>query len=136
MLSWTLGGYISDNLKIASSYFFEDENSDTDVYNDVLTKTYGEYANQVKDAVHHFCDGFKNYPFNWCHIYKGPSNGGVSNLLYPEPSGMKATMTGFAYDDLYDMWIGKPVRAKSKDEHLYSPKILENQYRLLCKEWE
>ena len=32
MLTWTLGGYISDSIKMASAYFFEDENSDKQNY--------------------------------------------------------------------------------------------------------
>ncbi len=136
MLTWTLGGYISDSIKMASAYFFEDENSDTDVYEDMLSQTYGEYGETVKEAVHHFCKGFSAYPFNWLHIYNGPSNSGVANLLYPEPSGMKGTMTCFPYDDLYGSWRGKPASNPGGDELLYPPEVLENQYSIICEEWE
>lgn len=133
MLSWTLGGYISDNIKIASSFFFED---DHDEYDGILTKTYGKYKDKVKDAVKYFCKGFSEFPFNWKHIYNGPANSGVANLLYPEPSGMKSTMTCFPYDDLYT-WRGiaaeNPTRS---DLPLYPVNVLENQYRLICKDWE
>lgn len=136
MLTWTLGGYISDNIKMASAYFFENKNSETDAYDDMLIQTYGEYALKVKEAVHHFCKGFSEYPFNWLHIYNGPSNAGTASLLYPEPTNMTATMTCFPYDDLWGTWRGKPANNPGGDEYLYPPEVLESQYRLLCIEWE
>ncbi len=124
MLSWTLGGYMSDNIRIASAYFFEDELSDDNPYDTVLKNSYGEYAETIKTAVSHFCKGFSEYPFNVTHIYFGPSNAGASNLLYPKPTGLNSTMTGFPYDDL-DGWCG-----------VYTPEILQSQYAKLCEEWE
>ena len=124
MLSWTLGGYISDNIKIAASYFFEEcENSD-DAYETVLKNTYGDYVNQVKEAVGHFCKGFSEFPFHVTTMYVGPSNAGASNLLYPEKTGQQATMTCFPYDDL-ELW-----RAN------YPADIFLNQFEKLCAEWE
>ncbi len=125
MLSWTLGGYISDNIKIASAYFFEDTENHEDPYETVLKNSYGEYAGTVKKAVQHFCRGFSEYPFDMMHIYDGPSNSGVANLLYPEPSGIKPTMTCFPYDDVMD-WCAD----------VYTPEILESQYGKVCAEWE
>lgn len=136
MLAWTLGGYISDNIKMASSYFFEDEMSDTDAYDEILGRTYGEYANVIKSAVSHFCKGFSAYPFNTMHIYCGPSNAGAANLFYPKPSGMSGTMTCFPYDDLYGTWRGKSVSNPEDEDYLYPPEVLEKQYGLICDEWE
>lgn len=124
MLSWTLGGYMSDNIKIASAYFFEELNQAQDPYNTVLAAAYGDYAGRVKQAVSHFCKGFSEYPFNVTHIYFGPSNAGAANLLYSKPTGLDATMTCFPYDDL-DGWCG-----------VYTPEILKTQYEKLCCEWE
>ncbi len=134
LLSWTLGGYISDNIKIASAYFFEEENEKTDAYTQVLQRSYGPYAPQVKEAVRHFCEGFSEYPFNLRHIYRGPSNAGVANLLYPQPTGMKATMTGFPYDDLTGWCCSHPGDELAGTP--YPPEILEDQYRKLCEHWE
>lgn len=136
MLSWTLGGYFSDNLKIASSYFFEDECNQEDVYDEVLTRNYGSYAEQVKQAVNHFCKGFGEYPFNIYHVYRGPSNAGVANLLYPEPSGMRSTTTCYSYDDVKGWcaaWPGDDIEGWPE---LYTGEVLEAQYDKLCKEWE
>ncbi|MBR5586667.1 MAG: hypothetical protein IKW02_01760 [Clostridia bacterium] len=124
MLSWTLGGYMSDNIRIASAYFFEDENQTENPYDAVLKTSYGDYADKVKKAVSHFCKGFAEYPFDCDHIYEGPSNAGASNLLYPEPTGLRATMTCFPYDDLKG-WCS-----------VYTPEILYTQYKKLCEEWE
>ena len=134
LLSWTLGGYISDNIKIASSYFFEEECVKTDAYTTVLERNYGPYAEQVREAVSHFCRGFDEYPFNVWHAYRSPCNSGVANLLYPQPSGMKATMTGFPYDDM-EGWCGARPR-DGREGTAYPPEILEDQYRKLCEHWE
>ncbi|MBO5955779.1 MAG: hypothetical protein J6Q10_03150 [Clostridia bacterium] len=125
MLSWTLGGYISDNIKIASAYFFEDTENSENPYDVVLSNSYGEYAESVRKAVNHFCKGFLEYPFDVRHIYDGPSNSGAANIIYDEPTGLNATMTCYPHDDLKD-WCG-PV---------YTPEILEGQYVKLCEEWE
>lgn len=136
MLSWTLGGYPSDNIKIASGYFFEDEMQDDDIYDTVLKNNYGEFSETVKKAVNCFCKAFAEYPFNWKHIYFGPSNAGSANLLYPEKTGMKATMTCYPYDDI-ETWRGIPARFHvSEEESLYSVDALKTQYMRLYTEWE
>lgn len=136
MLSWTLGGYLSDNIKIASGYFFEDEMTKDNIYDSVLMETYGEFSKTVKKAVNCFCKGFREYPFNWKHIYFGPSNAGSANLLYPEKSGMKATMTCYPYDDI-ETWRGVPAKYHvSEQERLYSAKTLKSQYMKVYTEWE
>ncbi len=124
MLSWTLGGYVSDNIKIASGYFFEDE-AVKNAYMSMLEITYGDYADKVKQAVSDFCKGFAEYPFDCQHIYHGPSNAGAANIIYTEPTGMKATMTCYPYDDL-DTWCA----------NVYPPDILKSQYEKLCYHWE
>ena len=125
MLSWTLGGYVSDNIKIASAYFFEDTENSDNPYDVVLENSYGEYAHKVKSAAKHFCKGFSEYPFDWKHIYDGPSNSGAANIIYPQPTGINATMTCYPYDDLKAWCAG-----------VYTPEILEMQYAKLCAEWE
>ena len=125
MLSWTLGGYVSENTKIASAYYFEDTENKDDVYESVLRLTYGEYADNVSSAASYFCKGFNEYPFDHFHIYLGPANAGAANLMYGEPTGMESTMTCYPYDDVKG-WCG-PV---------YTPEILENQYAKVCAGWE
>ncbi len=100
-LSWTLGGWPSDNLRIASSYFFSEEEPFT--YEQQLRAAYGKYADAVRDAVHCFCDAFSYFPFHIDMLYLGPQNAGPANLLFEKATGLTATMTCFAYDDL-DHW--------------------------------
>lgn len=124
-LSWTLGGYMSDNLNIASSYFFKDEeNKDTDTYTDVLKTQYGAHYETVKKAATYFSEGFREYPFCIDHIYFGPSNMGCANIFFEKPSNMTATMTAFPYDDT-KTWGDK-----------FSVDIMISQYEKLCANWE
>ncbi|MBR2471190.1 MAG: hypothetical protein IKB55_00765, partial [Clostridia bacterium] len=125
MLSWTLGGYPSPNIKIASAGFFKDINSDTEIdYDSAFNSLYGDESDLVKKATDLFCDGFREFPFHVKTLYRGPQNGGSANLLYDEPSGFGATMTCYAFDDL-DLW-----------RYEYPEDVFENQFRLLCEKWE
>lgn len=123
-LSWTLGGYVSDNLKIASIYFFDEENTIEQAYDNILRNNYGEYASNVKAAAHMFAEGFSEYPFCIEHIYFGPSNLGVANLFFKEKTGFEATMTAFPYDDV-KTWCGP-----------YDAETVIKQYEKLCAKWE
>ena len=120
MLSWTLGGYPSVNLKIASECLI---NPSEEKYIELLKSEFGEYAESVKKATTLFSDAFREYPFHIDNLYKGPQNAGPSNLLYREPTGFAATMTCYAYDDL-DKW-----RAT------YPRDIFINQLKKVCDGW-
>ena len=120
MLSWTLGGYPSINLKIASACL---DNPDVELYHEILRKEYGEYAPAVERAVTKFSEAFREFPFHIMNLYCGPQNAGPSNLLYETPTGFQATMTCYSYDDL-ETW-----RAN------YPEKIYRNQLRLLSEKW-
>ncbi len=125
MLSWTHGGYISDNLHIAASYFFEDiDNPETDPVARTLSTNYGQWADLVKKASDCFCQAFAEYPFSISNMYYGPGNTGAANLLYPQPSGMKATMTCYPFDELEKWRAQFPVD------------IYQQQHRKLCDKWE
>ena len=91
LLSWTLGGYPCNNIAAAAKYFYE--NTDETITN---SPTY--------EAEKIFAEAFREFPFHMRTLYKGPQNAGPSTLLYAEPSGYKATMTCFSYDDL-EQWI-------------------------------
>ncbi|NMA09280.1 MAG: hypothetical protein GX929_09235 [Clostridiales bacterium] len=97
-LSWTLGGWPSENLKIAAAYFFDEETPFT--YTDALKAAYGSCAETVRAAVHRFCNAFAEFPFHVSTLYTGPQNAGPANLLFERPTGLTATMTCYAYDDL------------------------------------
>ena len=111
MLSWTLGGYPSQNLIHTAKYYSE---------NTVICGS----ANDDTDAYELFCRAFCEFPFDMKVLYYGPQNGGPSNLLFEKPTGYSATMTCFAYDDL-EKW-----RA------MYPADIFESQLEKLCSLWK
>jgi len=111
MLSWTLGGYPSQNIRFAAKYFFE-----TCLTPPVETES-------TRKATALFSEAFRQFPFDIGVLYKGPQNGGVSNLLFIEPTGYKATMTCYAYDDLAS-W-----------RSIYPEDVFEDQLKKLCDIW-
>lgn len=121
MLSWTLGGYPSVNLKIASDALAD---GSVESYCALLKEEYGEYADLVKDSAREFSNAFREFPFELLCLYMGPQNGGPSNLLYEKKSGFGATMTCFAYDDL-DYWRSNYPRETYRD-----------QFKLVCEKWK
>ena len=125
MLSWTLGGYISDNLRIAGAYFFEDVDGQTEnPFDRTIRENFGQWAPAVKEATDCFCQAFANFPFSIGSMYYGPSNTGAGNLLYPQPSGMTATMTCYPYDHL-EKWRTQ-----------YPVEIYQSLYHKICEKWE
>ena len=111
MLSWTLGGYPSRNIQYAAKYFYEG----------CLTPP--EETETQKAATALFSRAFREFPFDIGVLYKGPQNGGVSNLLFTEPTGYASTMTCYAYDDL-ENW-----------RSIYPEEVFENQLAKLCEKW-
>ncbi|MBQ4516661.1 MAG: hypothetical protein II978_07720 [Clostridia bacterium] len=120
MLSWTLGGYPSVNLKVASQCLVDPSEKK---YDELLKSEYGEYAETVKKAAKIFSDAFREFPFHLDSVYHGPQNAGPSNLLFEKPTGFTATMTGYSYDDI-DTW-----RAN------YPREVYLNQYKKLSDKW-
>ena len=119
MLSWTLGGYPSVNLKIASDCL-----CGNDRYMDILAAEYGEYADSVAKAATAFSNAFREFPFHIETLYKAPQNPGPSNLLWRKPTGFTATMTGYCYDDI-ESW-----------RSIYPEEIYINQLCLLSEKWK
>ena len=111
ILSWTLGGYPCANIAAAAKYFYENCS-----YDPAKEPTYA--------AQQQFAEAFKEFPFNIMVLYKGPENAGPSTLLFEEPTGYKATMTCYAYDDL-ESW-----------RSIYPVDVFESQFTKLCEKWE
>ena len=112
MLSWTLGGYPSRNIQHAAQYFY------------AHCQTPPVQTDDQRRATVLFSEAFREFPFDIGVLYCGPQNGGVSNLLFTEPTGYPATMTCYAYDDL-QRW-----------RSIYPEAVFEAQLRLLCEKWE
>lgn len=124
MLSWTLGGYPSPSIRMVSETFFIENNNDVINFDKAMHLVYGENAEKLKCATDKFCEAFSEFPFNFWLLYKGPQNGGISNILYHKPTSYNATMTCFSYDDV-EGWRSD-----------YPADILENQYRIVSEKWE
>ncbi|MBN1489106.1 MAG: hypothetical protein JXA69_04245, partial [Phycisphaerae bacterium] len=105
MLSWTLGGYPSPNLQLASLFFGDSPPATPE---EALTRLavdrYGpKAAGHARRAWSAFSAGFAEFPYHGSTVYNAPMQYGPMNLLHPEPTGFHATMVGFPYDDL-DRW--------------------------------
>ena len=124
MLSWTLGGYPSPTIRLISEGFFIENGKEEFDFEKSLEIMYGKNSAAVKKATDLFSDAFSEFPFNGNVIYYGPQNGGPSNLLYRKPTGYKATMTCYAYDDL-TLWRGN-----------YPVEVFEAAFRIISDKWK
>ena len=101
-LSWSLGGYPTENLKLFQS--FDGKMSASEAVEKLAREEYGEKAGAlVREAWRECSTTFKEYPFNIGVIYNGPHHIGPSNIFYTKPTNYKATMVGIPYDN-YDRW--------------------------------
>ncbi len=114
MASWTLGGYPGGNLELLSSSAAE-----------LAKRDFGEKAAPlVKRAWYCFGEALRNFPPSLPVLYTAPQNYGPQNLLYLKPTGYRATMIGFPYDDI-KAWA-----------NIYPQEIFEEQFRKLSEEWK
>lgn len=104
MLSWTLGGYPSENLRLASLFNARPAPSAEQALDTLARERYGEAAAPaVRRAWSAFSKAFEEFPFSIQVVYAGPMQLGPANLLYPEGTGYHATMVGIPYDNV-DGW--------------------------------
>ncbi len=114
MAGWTLGGYPGGNLMLTE---MEPE--------EMAQKKFGSVASDVVIAWGKFGEAFENFPLHGAPmLYTGPQNYGPMNLLFSEPSGYRATMVGFPYDDI-NKWRGL----------LFPPDVFDEQFRRLSEGW-
>ena len=102
MLSWSLGGYPSENLKLFQT--FDGKMSANEAVEKLANEEYGTKAGaMVREAWRECAKGFEEYPFHIWVIYLGPHHIGPANIFYTAPTDYKATMVGIPYDD-YNSW--------------------------------
>jgi hypothetical protein len=124
MLSWSVGGYPSPNLQVATAFDAERRPTAEQALARVAEAQYGADAvPDVLKAWSRFSTAFAEYPFHVSLVYQGPMQVGPANLLYPEPTRYRATMVGFPYDDL-DAW-----RA------IYPAEVLAGQLEKIADGW-
>lgn len=124
MLSWTLGGYPSVNLELASEFYGPSPPSPQEALERVAKRRYGAQSAAALRAWKIFSGAFAEYPFHIRVLYAGPQQLGPANLLYPERTGYHASMVGFPYDDL-DAW-----RA------VYPPEVFAAQFEKMAERWQ
>ncbi|MBN1346852.1 MAG: hypothetical protein JXQ73_29440 [Phycisphaerae bacterium] len=121
MLSWTLGGYPSPNLELISQFYGPKTPSIDEAMQRVAVRRFGQKAAPSAVSAWKACSAaMREYPYHCGLIYSGPHHWGPANLLYPEPTGYRATMVGIPYDDL-NGW-----RA------CYPPEIMAGQFEKLA----
>ena len=106
MLGWTLGGYPSPNLEVVAEMGRAAVPSPTPVeaLRTVASRRYGDSAAPaVVRAWQAFSEAFQQFPYHIGTVYTAPQQFGPANPLWGEPTGYRATMIGFPYDDL-DTW--------------------------------
>ena len=101
MLSWSLGGYPSENLNLFQS--FRRGDTANDAVERLALSEYGEKAApKVREAWRVCSAGFENFPFSMRMLYSGPQHWGPSNPMYTRPTGYPATfVVGIPYDDVH-----------------------------------
>ena len=125
MLSWTVGGYPSINLHLASEFMRRPDAPAETILQALAEERYGPAAaSDGRKAWTAFSQAFTEYPYHGSFLYSGPMQSGPANLLYPQPTGFHATMVGFAYDDV-DAW-----RA------IYPPDVLAGQLEKVATGWQ
>ena len=96
MLSWSLGGYPSPQLKLISAFY--EEEADMPSMEEVYGRMFpGADVHILAEAFHRFSEAFDAYPFHISSAYLGLQEHAPDNLLFEQPSGFEATMTGFPY---------------------------------------
>jgi hypothetical protein len=96
MLGWTLGGYPSPNLEAVAEVM----NGGT--LETIAQRRFGaDLAFAFVRAWQALRNAFAEFPYHIGVVYNAPQQNGPSNLLWERPTGFKATMVGFPYDDLH-----------------------------------
>jgi hypothetical protein len=105
MLGWTLGGYPSPNLEVVAELgtaLADGATPDPDAaMARVAERRFGtQLAPQVVVAWREYSAAFSEFPFHGSLVYSAPLQVGPANPLWGEPTGYRASMVGFPYDDL------------------------------------
>lgn len=102
MLGWTLGGYPSPNLDVMREALASGDAEAA--MTRVAARRFGKaLAPSVVAAWRRFSAAFREFPYHGGVLYSAPQQLGPANPLWAAPTGYRATMVGFPYDDL-DAW--------------------------------
>lgn len=126
MASWTVGGYPSPNFDVAKAFYFSSAPDRDSILHDVAAKRYGlAAAPEIVEAWKTFSQAFVEYPMEGGGIvYHIPVQYGPANLLRLRPTGYKAGMMLFPYDDYKD-WVGS-----------YPVEVVQHQFEKMATLWK
>jgi len=106
LLGWTLGGYPSPNLEVATRILGDSNVSADDAMLAVAERRFGaELAPKAVTAWKTMSIAFQQFPYSGATVYNAPIQIGPANLLWGAPTNYAATMVGIPYDAL-DGWRG------------------------------
>lgn len=101
MLSWTVGAYPSPGYELVAEMGGRDAPTPDEAMRRVAARHYGAaLAPHVVKAWNAYSEALEAYPFHNHPLYLGPVQMGPANPLWAAPTGYRATMVGFPYDDL------------------------------------
>lgn len=101
MLSWTVGAYPSAGYEIVAAMGGADRPAPEAALLRVAQRRFGDaLAPAVVTAWNAYSEALKAYPFHNHPLYLGPVQAGPANPLWEHPTGYRASMVGFPYDDL------------------------------------
>jgi hypothetical protein len=101
MLGWTLGGYPSPNIEVVSELLSHQGRSIDGALQATARRRFGEkHAPKMLKTWHEVSAAFSEFPYHIGVVYSAPMQLGPANLLWEKPTGYRASMVGFPYDDL------------------------------------
>ncbi|MFV2070456.1 MAG: hypothetical protein ACC645_26110, partial [Pirellulales bacterium] len=117
-------GYPSVNLQVAHRFATTQGATIDSVLDSIASQRYGPAAAPLaRSAWTDFSNAFRQFPHSIFILYRGPQQMGPANLLYGEPTGYRASMVGFPYDDV-GSWCPP-----------YTPTILAEQFEKVATLW-
>ncbi len=122
VMSWTLGGYPSLNTRFVE--YLRSRSKGASLSSFARDRFGKEAASWVEKAWRVFAGAFAEFPFSLPVLYVGPQNYGPMNLLYAGPTGYRATMVGFPYDDLV-AW-----------RNIYPEEVFVRQWERVSRRWK
>jgi hypothetical protein len=101
MLGWTLGGYPSPNIEVVAELLAHQGRSIDGALQAIARHRFGDkYAPKMIRTWNEVSVAFSEFPYHIGVVYNAPMQIGPANLLWEKPTGYRATMVGFPYDDL------------------------------------
>ncbi len=101
MLGWTLGGYPSPNIEAVAELLTHQGRSIDGALQAIARRRFGDKdAPKMIRTWNEVSAAFSEFPYHIGVVYNAPMQIGPANLLWEKPTGYRATMVGFPYDDL------------------------------------